>query len=290
MLVSVANAILMNPIVTAQVRAMQPGPVESPAIDTGADLPSDLGEAHVSEQAAAANESPNSAAAAASEQISQPVNVQTELEGFSALRHAILEAVAGSRQRVWLTSEYLTDGEIVTALYLAQYRKLDVKVLLGRSKAQTPLSRLSYLKQQKVPVWLRPDSFKPGAPTGLLVDDRLLLVDGELNSQATARIFTLTQAPAKRAQQFATDFMTAATLELPAVSRALPMVGRANTGGTAYGSGNGGSYSKITSDGAYRYGRAAEPRPAGVSPKLPKQTKLQERKKAQGLPPETAVP
>ena len=89
---------------------------------------------------------------------------ETQVEGFSALRHRLLETIAGARQRVWLTSEYLTDGEIVTALYLAHYRKLDVKVLLGRVKAQSPLSRLNYLKQQKVPVWLLPDSFNPGSP------------------------------------------------------------------------------------------------------------------------------
>jgi hypothetical protein len=211
-------------------------------------------------------------------------------DGFSALRHVVLEAIAGARQRIWLTTDFLSDGEIVTALYLAQYRKLDVKVLLGRWKAQHTLSRLNYLKQQKVPVFLRPDTFKPGQPTAVLADDALLYVDGELDSQARARRFTLTQATLEATQRFAGDFAAAANLEVPAVSRAMPMVGRAHTGGRTHDGGGVSSYNKYTSDGAYRYDRKAEPRPDGVSAKLPKQTKLQERKKAPPLPPESSMP
>lgn len=212
------------------------------------------------------------------------------LDGFSALRHVVLEAIAGARQRIWLTTDFLSDGEIVTALYLAQYRKLDVKVLLGRWKAQHTLSRLNYLKQQKIPVFLRPDSFKPGQPTAVLADDALLHVDGELDWQARARRFTLTRGTQEAAQRFAGDFAAAANLEVPAVSRAIPMVGRAHTGGRTHDGGGASSYNKYTSDGAYRYDRKAEPRPDGVSAKLPKQTKLQERKMAPPLPPESSMP
>jgi hypothetical protein len=211
-------------------------------------------------------------------------------DGFSALRHAVLEAIAGARQRIWLTTDFLTDGEIVTALYLAQYRKLDVKVLLGRWKAQHTLSRLNYLKQQKVPVFLRPDGFKPGQPTALLTDDALLYVDGELDSQARARRFTLIQGTLETTQRFASDFAAAANLQVPAVSRATPMVGRAHTGGRTHDGGGVSSYNRPTTDGAYRYESKAQPRPDGVSAKLPKQTKLQERKKAPPLPPESSMP
>src|SRR4051812_1521271 len=64
-------------------------------------------------------------------------------ESFSDLRNEVLDYISGATQRIWLVTPYLTDGEIVSALYVAQYRKLDVKVLLGRGKANSYMSRLS---------------------------------------------------------------------------------------------------------------------------------------------------
>src|SRR5690348_2584680 len=66
-------------------------------------------------------------------------------ETFSDLRADVLDLISAATQRLWLTTDYLTDGEIVSALYIAQYRKLDVKVLLGRAKANVYMSRLNYL-------------------------------------------------------------------------------------------------------------------------------------------------
>lgn len=209
--------------------------------------------------------------------IAKTLNIPQKIEGFSALRHLILETIAGAQSRVWLTTDFLSDGEIVTALYLAQYRKLDVKVLLGRKKAQSLLSRLNYLKQQKVPVWLRPDSFKTPTASALLIDDNLLLVDAELDSMTRARLFDVKPASSEQIQNFLRDFTAAAAMEIPAIGATMPMVGRAFTGGRTYDAGSNSNYNGLGSDGAYRYGRKREPRPHGVSDKLPKRTKWQER-------------
>lgn len=200
-----------------------------------------------------------------------------QFEGFSALRHMLLEAIASAQTRVWLTTEFLSDGEIVTALYLAQYRKLDVKVLLGKRKAQSMLSRLNYLKQQKVPVWLRPDSFKAPTATALLVDNQLFWIDAELDSMSRAKIFEAKPATNENFQSYIRDFSSAAAQEIPAIGATLPMVGRAFSGGRTYDGSSNNHYNTVSKDGAYRYGRKPEPRPHGVSDKLPKRTKWQER-------------
>src|SRR5688572_28404829 len=77
---------------------------------------------------------------------------------FAELRAYMLDAISGASKRIWLTTDYLTDGEIVSALYVARYRKLDVQVLFGRAKANFYMSRLAYLKNQNIPVFLQPPS------------------------------------------------------------------------------------------------------------------------------------
>ena len=213
------------------------------------------------------------------------------------MRNAVLDAMAGATKRIWLNTDNLTDGEIVSALYVAQYRKLDVMVLLGRGKANNYMSRLNYLKNQNIPVYLKPDSFKTPKPTALLCDDRLLYLDGELDFMAKVKKFTLEQPAADEKERFLVAFAGAANLKMPAVARAMPLVGRANqqnlrtsssSGATVSSPASGGrylpqttpSYNKTDGSGAYTYDRRRDPRPDGVPANLPKSLKWQARPKA----------
>jgi len=202
---------------------------------------------------------------------------------FADLRGVLLDQISGATHRIWLATEYLTDGEIVSALYIAQYRKLDVQVLLGRAKANSYMSRLNYLKNQNVPVFLRPASLKLKHPTALLLDDQLYWIDGELDFLARYRKFTLVPATSEEQQRFAAAFAKAAHMKLPAVPRALPLVGHAHRRPAHHSAGYlappAPHYDANDGSDAYTYSRRPTPRPEGVAAKLPKATKLEQRER-----------
>jgi hypothetical protein len=189
----------------------------------------------------------------------------------------------------------LTDGEIVSALYIAQYRKLDVKVLLGRGKANGYMSRLNYLKNQNVPVFLRPNSFRIPKPTALLTDDALVYIDSELDFMAKKRSFIMAPALPAEVRTFVDGFMTAAGQQVPAVPRPVPLVGRAgNSTRGIYRPGNrlpavrnsyqsGNHEPGMDASGAYIYDGSRAPKPAGVPDRLPKNT-IQQQQQRQTAP------
>ena len=207
-------------------------------------------------------------------------------DNFADVRAEVLNAIGGAQRRIWLATDFLSDGEIVSALYVAQYRKLEVQVLLGRAKSNAYMSRLNYLKTQNIPVWLKPPGFEPKLPTVMLVDDLLLTVDGELDFLARGRKFTVTTGNATHKDMFVANFPNAVQRALPAHARAVPLVGKAR----AATSQNHGTVSKgsvyrpdlsggPTEVGGYKYNRVREAPPRGVPTKLPKTTIWQEREK-----------
>jgi|GEM_PF-5227655 len=204
------------------------------------------------------------------------------MESFADLRNEVLNAIGGATSRIWLASDFLSDGEIVSALYVAQYRKVGVQVLLGRAKSNSYMSRLNYLKAQNIPVFLKPPSMRRGPATALLTDNSLITVNGELDFLARNRRFDLTVGTVEEAKSFEGEFAAAVQQAIPARAAAMPLVGKAkNEGryvpqprtsqaGSTEGSGG------IFQDGVYRYGQARQPRPNGVSEKLPRATILQQ--------------
>lgn len=227
-------------------------------------------------------------------------------DSFSALRGDILDFISGATTKVWLHSDYLTDGEIVTSLFMAKYRKLDVKVLLGKRKSNAYMSRLNYLKNQNIPVFLKPENFKSSAVSAVLVDNELIYIDGELDFMSRYKKFNVYRASEQETATFTAAFASAASMEIPAIPHEMPLVGRkGGSGPGAYNPGQGshkgvvtlpasGSSGSASSDGAYRYGRGNAPRPEGVPSKLPKETKWRRAplQEAQKEPPviDAAVP
>jgi hypothetical protein len=219
------------------------------------------------------------------------------VSSFAEVRTAVLEAVAGAQRRIWIVTDYLTDGEIVSALYVAQYRKLDVQVLLGRAKANHYMSRLSYLKNQNIPVYLRPETFKPAQPTGVLTDARLLWVDGDLDFLTRVRKFGLTVATSQDRESFEKAYAEAAGLKVQAIAAPVPLVGRGNSKGVpqAYSgprpdpqlSSSSGAAGGGGGTDAYYYNKANAPRPDGVPAKLPKGLKWDKPKPPKPAPPKT---
>lgn len=206
---------------------------------------------------------------------------------FSSLRAETLNLISGAKERVWLTTDYLTDGEIATALFLARYRKIDVQVLLGKHKARSYMSRLTYLNKQNVPVYLRPHQFRTPERTGLLTDNKLLYVNGDLDSLGAQRTYTGIYADPDGVVSYGNAFAKAAQLQIPAVPQKVPLVGTAR-GGRAYSSASGGLEGEAprttvrtpgsgTPRNGYIYNGVSDPRPAGVSTSLPKATKWEKQ-------------
>ena len=222
-------------------------------------------------------------------------------DSFADLRNELLNDMGGATKRIWIVTDFFTDGELVSALYVAQYRKLDVQVLLGRAKANHYMSRLNYLKNQNIPVFLKPDSLKPGRPTAILCDDKLLLVDGELDFLAKYKKYTVETQEGDAADRFAAAFAAGANLKVPAVARQMPLVGRGVAKGRVYSPGSAGgaamsapTYSAPHEAGVYFYDHKRAPKPAGVPAKLPKGLKTdeleRERSQNRTREPEVAAP
>ncbi len=202
-------------------------------------------------------------------------NTET-VESFAKLRHEILNIVSGATERVWVSTEYLTDGEIVSALFLAVYRKIDVKVLLGRKKANRYMSRLNYLKKNNVPVFLKPRAFKTGFTTAILADNRLMYADAELNSLIKSQSIKIKYPDPDEVINFSNSFAKAAGMKVNAYARPVPLVGRPSNGkrrvhSRATLSAPRPSYTK-SSDGTFTYDKRDKKRPAYMPSKLPKGT------------------
>ncbi len=149
---------------------------------------------------------------------------------FAELRARVTGEIGNASTTIRVVTPFLTDGDIVTGLFLAQYRKVNVQVLLGRERAQHYLSRLNYLKSQNIPVFLKPGTFAMPYPSALQIDRRLWFIDGNLDSLEKTRSFTLREANADQFHAFAAQFDAALNQALPVSARALPLVGKARYG------------------------------------------------------------
>jgi hypothetical protein len=185
------------------------------------------------------------------------------LDSFASLRAEILTRIGNANSRVWLATNFLTDGEIVTGLYVAKFRHVDVNVLLGSAKAHHFTSRLRYLQDQNIPVSLRPRSFFPAEETVALFDRTLLFVESDLDYTNKLRRITIRET--NDLGDFETKFLNAATGEDRQIPRARPTINAGRASGTGY------IYSPpANTGGAYRYQNVRERRPAGVPDKLPR--------------------
>ena len=206
----------------------------------------------------------------------------TPFVNFSELKNSVVSKISAASERVWLSTDFLTDGDVVGALHLAQYRRVDVQVLLGRNKANAYMSRLGFLKNQEIPTWIKPKNFMPSVQSAILSDNQLFLVDGDLDFMTDRHNFVLRMATPAQAQEFASAFQSAVAEGLDAKPSPVPAVGRKapspRRAARAYvpppappapGSPN----------QTYNYGRDRSSRPQGIPQKLPKALKWKEIEK-----------
>lgn len=224
-----------------------------------------------------------------------------DFESFSGLRTELLSRIGGASKRIWLSTNFLTDAEIVSSLYIAQYRKVQISVLLGKEKATNILSRLGYLKQVNIPVAIKPKNFYADSPTLVLLDDKLYSITSDLDYLSRAKRFVLREVDRDELSNFEASFQDAAKNQETPDVKPLPLVGgqrirrpriqpsatedtaaiRSNKDLGPVPSEGPAVKSNVASgetagDGAYRYRRVKDRPAAGVPTKLPKMTLGQE--------------
>lgn len=201
---------------------------------------------------------------------------------FSDFRNHVLNLIGKAERQIILSTDFLSDGEISSALYLAKYRKVDVRVLLGRRKVNSYLSRLRYLKAQNIPVYLIPPNFAFRDATTMLVDNNLYRASVDLNSLNPKRSAKLQELHPKWIANFVTAVRETMKTGYTANPTPLPMVGR-KPGPRPYN-----PHKRQPSpyvgeqDGSYNYDRSYIPRqaPDGVPTTLPKTPLFEKRLKA----------
>ncbi len=219
----------------------------------------------------------------------------TPFVNFSELKNSVVSKISAANARVWLSTDFLTDGDVVGALHLAKYRRVDVQVLLGRSKANAYMSRLGFLKNQEIPTWLKPRNFMPTMQSAILSDNQLFLIDGDLDFMTHRHNFVLRNATPAQAQEFGAAFQSAVAEGLDVKPTPVPSVGRAGTSGRG-GKANvpktlpqnyqaakpNASHPHVANgpaDQTYKYRRDGHARPEGLPQKLPKALKWKEIEK-----------
>ena len=115
-----------------------------------------------------------------------PPSVQ-RFDSFEQLRDMIIATIATAKRRVWLISSFMSDYDISLALYIATFRQLDVRVVLGREKLQAALSQYRYLRNKLVTVRVASGI----GSTVLICDERLYRSDSDLDFLTARRSFVM---------------------------------------------------------------------------------------------------
>ncbi len=107
-------------------------------------------------------------------------------ENYDAMRQFLIKELNSAKKRIWVATDYFTDNEIATALFVAKYRNIDVNILIGGTKANAHMSRVRFFKNNNVPVFQIPNNFVQETPTSVFIDDQLLNIDIPLNFMEVA--------------------------------------------------------------------------------------------------------
>lgn len=202
---------------------------------------------------------------------SAPIPTTIHYDDFDTLRSFILEEISKSKSRFWLATEFLTDGEVASALYIAKYRRVDVKVLIGRPKARHYLSRLNYLKSQQIPVYIMPRHNMFGSKTVFFTDESVYAINSDLDHTRSHKTYTASSITDKHSQEYFQTFIKGFGQELPALPRQMPLVGTPRNHPDT-------SRKPANSNGTYIYDNYRQKRPAHIPATLPKQPLYEKNK------------
>ena len=106
---------------------------------------------------------------------------------FEQLRDVLVAKITRAKQRVWLISSFMSDYDISLALYLAAFRKIDVRVVLGQEQLRGMLSQYGYLRAQQIMVRVTTGIGK----TVLICDNRMYRLNSNLDFLSERRDLVL---------------------------------------------------------------------------------------------------
>lgn len=114
--------------------------------------------------------------------VKAPKYAVKDLANYEELKLEVQNRIGEAKRNVILITDFLTDGDISSSLYLAQYRKLKVLVYLGRARLNMYLSRLKFLRSQGIRVLVRPELENFSEPTILIIDNKVYRIDRDLDT------------------------------------------------------------------------------------------------------------
>jgi hypothetical protein len=205
-----------------------------------------------------------------------------KFNSYRDLRAEVLNLMGRAKQKIWLSSNFFTDGEIVTALFLAKYRKIDIRVLVDEKKATHYMSRVYDLKKNNMTVALQPQAFAFKSGSHILIDEEIFHANADLNYMQSRNQFALTRLSSAQWTQFVDAFNKAEANSPKIIVKPLPQVGREyRKQAKAIENFSSPSSSRTPSD-VYHYGRKGLGKrkiPEGVVTKLPKATIYQKNQR-----------
>ena len=204
--------------------------------------------------------------------LKSPGPASFQFRHFKELQAHILNIIGSAQKSVVLITDFLTDGEISSALYLAKYRKIKVEVFLGSNRVNKYLSRVNFLKQQGIKVSLRPQ-LPLSDPSLLLVDHQLYRITRDLDVLRPEVSGQLVLASPKLTNLMVRSLSNPKN-NVKITTRPYPKVGRARN---HYRQKRWTKPYTGSNDGSYNYDRARiQKRPENVPTDLPKIPKYQQ--------------
>jgi len=211
---------------------------------------------------------------------------------YAEVRSEILNMISGAGRRVWISSEMLSDSDIAAALLVAQFRRLDVQVMIGPKGNSEPLSRVPNLVQQGINAFVRPRNLAMRFQTAIITDERMVWVDASLDPYVMRGMVAVEPAGDQERMAHEQAFGVPADNKVRASSKVSnKRVGRQRNvavidaapaqpaTSTKYVPSNVGEIKTETIGGVYNYNRTRHDRkpPDGISAKLPGMTIRQRR-------------
>jgi hypothetical protein len=110
---------------------------------------------------------------------------------YQDFRHQVLSLMGSARHRIWLTSRFLSDSDIILGLYMARYRKVDIRIGVGESQANHPLSRYHELAEEGLFVQKLPLDGQGSSPSSLIIDNQAYRFNTVLHPFVQQRRFSI---------------------------------------------------------------------------------------------------
>ncbi len=207
---------------------------------------------------------------------------------YAAAKARIQELIGNSQKTIYLRTKLLTDGDLVMSLYVAKYRGIDTKVILGSQSANVYLSRYRDLLRQGIAIQLKNPNWP--YPTSLIVDGKLFEWNVPLDDRVKSKNFEMIEGNTVVGEvvlkdfSVASSFKTAAPEKLPPpilqkqTSRMKPALEQASLNKNLEDSET--PISEVSGDSTdspvgFRYKVEKSKAPEGVDVKLPRNTKWQ---------------